>query len=177
MTKLIIEKTKLTNVVKIIPPTIFDDFRGTYIETYNEPIYTGNSIKIKFIQDDISTSKKNVLRGIHGDNKTWKLVSCLYGTFYLVVINWDANSKEYKKWISFNMDENNPFQILIPPKFGNGHLVTSDKAIFHYKQSTLYDRKSQFTINWNDPNLNIKWPTNKPILSERDNNNAANIKK
>ena len=76
MTKLIIEKTKLTNVIKIIPPTVFDDFRGSYIETYSEPIYTENGIKTKFIQDDISTSKKNVLRGIHGDNKTWKLVSC-----------------------------------------------------------------------------------------------------
>ena len=176
MTKLTIENTELNNVIKITPPTIFNDVRGSYIETYNEKIYKSNGIKIKFIQDDISTSQKNVLRGIHGDNKTWKLVSCLYGTFYLVIINWNKNSNEYKKWISFNMDATQPFQILIPPKFGNGHLVTSEKAIFHYKQSTLYDRKSQFTINWNDPKLNIKWPANKPVLSDRDKN-AKYIKK
>jgi len=68
------------------------------------------------------------------------------------------------------MDASDPFQILIPPKFGNGHLVTSKEAIFHYKQSTLYDRDSQFTIHWNDPKLNIKWPIKSPILSKRDKN-------
>tara|TARA_Y100000996_G_scaffold103077_1_gene75253 strand:+ start:351 stop:866 length:516 start_codon:yes stop_codon:yes gene_type:complete len=170
MNKFKVEKTKLSKVLKITPPTIFNDFRGSYIETYNELIYNQNGIKTKFIQDDISTSKQNVLRGIHGDNKTWKLVSCLYGSFYLVVVNWDKDSSEYQQWISFEMDASDPFQILIPPKFGNGHLVTSKEAIFHYKQSTLYDRDSQFTIHWNDPKLNIKWPIKSPILSKRDKN-------
>jgi dTDP-4-dehydrorhamnose 3,5-epimerase len=59
-------------------------------------------------------------------------------------------------------------QVLIPPKFGNGHLVTSDQAIFHYKQSTLYDRSRQFTIKWNDPKYKLWWPLKNPILSERD---------
>ena len=170
MNKFNIEKIKLSKVLKITPPTIFNDFRGNYIETYNEDIYNQNGINIKFIQDDISTSKQNVLRGIHGDEKTWKLVSCLHGEFYLVIVNWDKNSKEYQQWISFEMSSSNPFQILIPPKYGNGHLVTSKEAIFHYKQSTLYDRDSQFTIHWNDPKLKIKWPTENPILSERDKN-------
>ncbi len=91
MNKFKVEKTKLSKVLKITPPTIFNDFRGSYIETYNELIYNQNGIKTKFIQDDISTSKQNVLRGIHGDNKTWKLVSCLYGSFYLVLVNWDKD--------------------------------------------------------------------------------------
>ena len=155
MNKFNIEKTKLSKVLKITPPTIFNDFRGNYIETYNEDIYNQNGINIKFIQDDISTSKKNVLRGIHGDEKTWKLVSCLHGEFYLVIVNWDKNSKEYQQWISFEMSSSNAFQILIPPKYGNGHLVTSKEAIFHYKQSTFYDRDSEFTIHWNDPKLKI----------------------
>jgi len=170
MNRFKIQKTKLNKVLKITPPTIFNDDRGSYIETYNEHIYTENGIKIKFIQDDISVSKKNVLRGIHGDNKTWKLVSCLYGQFYLVVVNWDQNSNEYQKWTSFELNSKDHFQILIPPKFGNGHLVTSSNAIFHYKQSTVYDRESQFTIFWDNPELNIQWPIKNPILSERDNN-------
>lgn len=87
-----VSKTKLDGVLLIKPPTIFEDFRGTYVETYNEKLYYEAGIKIKFIQDDISVSSQNVLRGIHGDATTWKLVSCLYGEFYLVVVNWDKAS-------------------------------------------------------------------------------------
>ena len=111
---------------------------------------------------------KNVLRGIHGDNKTWKLISCLYGKFYLLVVNNDKKSKDYLKWQSFILDDKKKHMILIPPKFGNGHYVLSKKAIFYYKQNTMYDRKSQFTINWKDPKYKFKWPCKKPILSQRD---------
>ncbi len=82
-------KTKLDKVLLIKPPTIFEDFRGAYVELYNENIYHEAGINVKFIQDDISISTRHVLRGIHGDSETWKLVSCLYGKFYLVVVNWD----------------------------------------------------------------------------------------
>lgn len=166
--RLEIKKTKLKNVLIIKPPTIFKDFRGKYIETYNNKVYKSNRIRVKFLQDDISISKKNVLRGIHGDNKTWKLVSCLYGKFYLVVVNYDKKSKDFGKHISIILSDKNNLQVLIPPKHGNGHLVLSKQTIFHYKQSTLYERKSQFTLKWNDPNLKIKWPIKNPILSKRD---------
>lgn len=163
-----IKETILKNVLIIKPPTIFKDFRGHYIETYNKEIYNFNFIKINFIQDDISVSKKNVLRGIHGDNKTWKLVSCLYGSFFLVVLNFDKQSIDFGKYISIILSDQNNLQVLIPPKHGNGHLVLTKQAIFHYKQNTLYERKSQFTVKWNDPNFKIKWPTKNPILSKRD---------
>jgi dTDP-4-dehydrorhamnose 3,5-epimerase len=161
-----IEKTALDGVLLIIPPTIFEDFRGTYIEIYNEDLY--KELDVDFLQDDISTSYKNVLRGIHGDNSTYKLVSCLHGSFYLVVVNNDTESSQYKKWCSFTLSDRNHLQVLIPPKFGNGHLVLTDIAIFHYKQNTQYNRESQFTLKWNDPELNIFWPINNPILSQRD---------
>ena len=93
-------KTKLDGVLKITPPTVFNDFRGSYIETYNEKLYQEAGIKIKFVQDDISTSSRHVLRGIHGDRETWKLISCLYGEFYLVVVNWDISSREFGQWPS-----------------------------------------------------------------------------
>lgn len=163
-----VNKTLLDGVLLIEPPTIFQDFRGEYVETYNETIYKSHGISEKFIQDDISVSHKNVLRGIHGDEKTCKLISCLHGCFYLVVINNDPESEQYKKWQSFILSDSNRHQVLIPPKFGNGHLVLSDKAIFHYKQTTEYDRKSQFTIKWNSEAHKIEWPINNPILSERD---------
>ena len=163
-----VKKTKLDGVLLIKPPTIFNDLRGSYVEIYNEELYTGAGINVKFVEDDISVSRRNVLRGIHGDGKTWKLVSCLYGKFYLVVVNWDRSSAQFGKWESFILSDENRLQILIPPKFGNGHLVLSGLTIFHYKQSTYYDRAGQFTLLWNDPKLGIKWPIDNPILSERD---------
>ena len=127
-----------------------------------------NEIYVDFLQDDISVSHKNVLRGIHGDNKTYKLVSCLYGEFQLIVVNNNPESKMYKKWKSFHMSFKNREQILIPPKFGNGHLVMSKSCVFSYKLNAYYDRESQFTLSWNDKTVGIWWPINDPILSERD---------
>jgi len=163
-----VEKTSLEGVLCVIPPTIFEDYRGSYIETYNEKIYREAGMGIHFVQDDISMSRKNVLRGIHGDAETWKLVSCLYGEFYLVVVNCDKDSSNFGKWESFNLSDTNRNQILIPPKYGNGHLILSEQAIFHYKQSTYYNAKGQFTYKWDDPQLKISWPVKEPILSERD---------
>ena len=162
-----IEKTTLDRVLQIKLDS-FEDHRGYYIETYNEELYKKNGINVNFIQDDISVSSKNVLRGIHGDQQTWKLISCLEGKFYLVVINNDNNSNQYMRWESFILSEQNRIQILVPPKFGNGHFVMSKRAIFHYKQNTYYNPKGQFTICWDDPKYDIKWPTKNPILSKRD---------
>jgi dTDP-4-dehydrorhamnose 3,5-epimerase len=163
-----VEKTELDGVLLITPPTIFKDFRGEYVETYNRKIYVDNGIDTDFIQDDISVSSKNVLRGIHGDQSTTKLISCLSGSFFLMVVNNDPTSKQYKKFISFTLSEKNRLQVLVPEKFGNGHLVLSDQAIFHYKQNTEYNREGQFTILWNDPEYNLVWPIDDPILSARD---------
>lgn len=160
-------KTKLVNVL-LIKLDVFEDHRGEYIETYNEELYRKNGIDIKFVQDDISVSTKHVLRGIHGDPDTWKLISCLYGKFYLVVVNCDVNSENFGKWQSFVLSDVNRLQVLVPPKYGNAHLILSDKAIFHYKQSNYYNPAKQFTYKWNDPKFNIWWPIKNPILSQRD---------
>ena len=138
------------------------------MEIYNEELYRKNGIEVKFVQDDISVSTKNVLRGIHGDYQTYKLLSCLHGKLYFVVVNCDTDSADFGKWQSFTLSDVNRLQVLVPPKYGNGHLVLSDVTIFHYKQSTYYNPKIQFTYKWDDPKFNIRWPTKKPILSQRD---------
>jgi dTDP-4-dehydrorhamnose 3,5-epimerase len=158
----------LDGVLLINPPTVYEDFRGEYVEIYNKDIFKENGVKIDFIQDDISVSRKNVLRVLHGDQETWKLISCLYGSFYLVVVNNDPSSGQYKKSVSFTLSDKNRQQVLIPPKHGNGHLVLSDLAIFHYKQNTFYNIEGQFTIKLNDPKHNLWWPINDPITSIRD---------
>ena len=163
-----VSAAELDGVKLIYPATNFEDFRGSYVELYNRRIFHTAGLDQDFIQDDISLSSKHVLRGIHGDQKTWKLISCLSGSFYLVVVNNDAESSQYKKWQGFTLSDRNRLQVLVPPKFGNGHLVMSESAIFHYKQTSDYDRESQFTILWDDPEFNFWWPVPTPILSRRD---------
>lgn len=162
-----VHDTKLKGV-KLIEPSIFKDHRGEYIETYNEKLYRELGITIKFVQDDISVSSKNVLRGLHGDDKTWKLVSCAYGEFMLAVVNFDCEANQYLEWETFVLSDRNRLQVLVPPKFANGHLVLSEQAIFSYKQSTYYQPDSQFTIRWNDPKIGIRWSIENPVLSKRD---------
>lgn len=163
-----VRKAKLDGVLVIKPPTVFEDFRGHYVELYNEALYAEAGVRVKFVQDDISVSVRHVLRGIHGDGVTWKLISCLLGRIYVVTVNNDSSTPQYRQWESFVLSEDNRLQVLIPPKCGTAHLVLSEQAIFHYKQSTYYDRASQFTLRWDDPKLNIWWPVKNPILSRRD---------
>lgn len=163
-------KTKLEGVL-LIKPDIFEDFRGSYTETYNEELYKKNGITVHFVADDYSVSKKNVLRGLHGDNKTWKLIDCRLGEFYFVVLNAVEGSPQYGQWESFKLSDKNRWQVLVPPNFANGHLALTDKIIFNYKQSEYYDPKGQFSIRYDDPRFKVEWPVTDPILSERDKGN------
>ncbi len=163
-----IEKTKVLGLKLIIPPTIFEDHRGIYTETYNEKLYFESDIKNKFISDCFIISDKNVLRGIHGDNKTWKLVNCLLGRFYIVIVNCDKKSDKFGKWEPFTLSETNRKQLLVPPLHGIGHYILSNKAVYHYKQTSYYEDKQEFVFFWNDSNFNIQWPTTSPTLSNKD---------
>ena len=162
-------KKYINNEVFHIKRSSFSDNRGTYIETFNLNEFKKNIKDIDFVEDDISTSKKNVLRGIHGNFTTWKLVSCLYGKFEMIVLDYRNGSKTFGQWQKFVLSPEDFSQILVPPGFGNGHLVLSDWAVFHYKQSEYYNPSSQFTVSWRDERFDFKWSIDKPILSERDN--------
>lgn len=162
-----VEKTELEGVL-LIKPRVFEDFRGQYVMTYNEKLFAEHGIEAKFVEDDISMSTQHVLRGIHGDELTGKLISCLHGKFYLVVVNCNKGSADFGKWTSFTLSDSNRHQVYVPPMFGNGHLVLSERAIFHYKQTAYYDPSRQFTYKWDDPDMNIWWPVKSPILSMRD---------
>ena len=153
--------------VKVYKNNHFKDKRGYYWTSWKK----NKKNKINFNHDKFSLSKKNVLRGLHGDNKTWKLVSCPFGKFLLVVVNCSKNSKNYLKWKSWVLSHENGIQILIPANFANGHLTLSTECVFHYKLSysgSYSDVAKQFSLKWNDPRLKIKWPIKKPILSKRD---------
>lgn len=169
-----VQKTKLENVL-LFEPYVFEDHRGIYAETYNENDYA-KAIKdntgkdVKFVQDSMSRSLKHVLRGIHGDPETWKLIDCPEGSIYVVIVNCKENDANFGEWQAFSLSESNMKQILVPPMYGTSHLVLSDMAIFHYKQSTYYDPKNlvQFTYRFDDPRFGIWWPVKNPILTMRD---------
>jgi dTDP-4-dehydrorhamnose 3,5-epimerase len=154
--------------VKIVQPDCYSDYRGDLWtlwkkgETFSE---------IEFIHDKVSTSRKNVLRGIHGDFKSTKLITCLYGEIYFVVVDNRPDSQTYRQWDWMILSEKNRKMVLLPPGFGNGFLVLSKNSVFHYKWSyegKYPDVDEQFTIKWNDPAVNIDWPINNPILQMRD---------
>lgn len=175
---LTVEKTGLEKVL-LFRHFVFEDHRGTYEELYNRQTYSEvikreTGFELEFLEDNIATSSRHVLRGFHGDDRTWKLVTCLEGKFYIVVLNYDEASPDFGKWQSFVPSYANKMQVLIPPKHGHAYVVMSDKAIFHYKQSCIYQGMArQFTVRYNDPRFNIWWPVKNPIVSIRDERGHA----
>ena len=165
--------TKLKNVL-LFKHECFEDHRGTYEELYNKEKldkickeYYGHTID--FLENNIAVSSNHVLRGLHGDDRTWKYVTCLKGKYFINVLCYDENSEYFGNYQSFVLSEQNKNQLLIPPKHGHGYVVMSDEAIFHYQQSLIYQgMQKQFTIKYNDDRFNMWWPIKNPILSKRD---------
>jgi len=162
-----VEETLLKGVY-LVKPSVHEDARGNFYETYNEQEYVKAGLTAKFIQDDISKSVKGVLKGMHGDAGTYKLVQCAYGNVYAVILNCNETSPDFGKWQSFILSDENKYQLYIPPMYGNGYYVLSDIAVYTYKQSTYYGEYKQFTYKWNDKRFGIEWPAPADVISERD---------
>ena len=163
--------------VKIVQPSIYHEYRGSITTTYHSDFYdkllpaNDRNEGLKFNHDRYSKSKINVLRGLHYDDKTWKLISCPHGKLYLVVLDLREKQPNYGKWESFIIGPETGTQVLIPPMFANGHYVMENDSIFQYKLAypgEYYDDDKQGTVFWNDKRFNIDWPTETPILSKRD---------
>jgi len=162
-------KKKLFNKkILTIRPDVYTDLRGDLWTYYNKAEFSNTML---FNHDKFSSSRKNVLRGIHGDFKSWKLITCVYGEIYFVIVDNRKDSDTYWKWDSMILDDKKRDIVLVPPGFGNGFFVLSDVAVFSYKWSydgEYPDVEEQFTIKWNDATLGIDWPTDAPILQRRD---------
>jgi dTDP-4-dehydrorhamnose 3,5-epimerase len=163
-------KVEETNIhgVKRITPQRFNDFRGSYLEIYDSQKFNDCCDDIIFVQDDISISKKHVLRGLHGDYRTTKLVTVLKGTGYALIADNREDSPTYKTWQAFTLSDKNMNMLLLPPGIGNSILAMDDEIIYYYKQNTHFSEGKQFTIKWNDPEWSFWWPIDNPILSRRD---------
>jgi dTDP-4-dehydrorhamnose 3,5-epimerase len=157
---------EITGLIHLYPD-IFYDHRGEYISTYTSVEY--QFLGAEFLEDDFSISKKNVLRGLHGDSKTKKLIQCLYGSILLAVADLREESPSYLKSHLFVLDDKSRHQVFIPEGCINGHYVLSDRCIFSYKQTEIYSgAKNQISVRYNDPWLKIPWKITDPIISERD---------
>tara|TARA_B100000941_G_C28403880_1_gene499628 strand:- start:331 stop:828 length:498 start_codon:yes stop_codon:yes gene_type:complete len=153
--------------IKYFHSKVFKDSRGKIWTSWDKEFFRN----IKFNLDKFTTSKKNVLRGFHGDTKSWKLVTCLKGEILSVIVDYRKNSKNYLKYTRIKMSEKNRISVLIPPNFLNSWLCISKECLYQYKYSfrgKYNDVKDQISIKWNDPKINFKWPIKKPILSKRD---------
>jgi dTDP-4-dehydrorhamnose 3,5-epimerase len=168
-----VETTELPGLL-LFEHECFEDFRGTYEEIYNKEKfdaacneYLGHTVDFK--ENNVAISSKHVLRGLHGDNRTWKYVTCFKGKYFINVLCYDEDSEFYGKSQSFVLSEQNKKQLLIPPKHGHGYVVMSDEAVFYYQQSHIYQgMNKQFTIRYNDERFNMWWPIKNPIISKRD---------
>ncbi|REC79692.1 dTDP-4-dehydrorhamnose 3,5-epimerase [Chryseobacterium elymi] len=158
----------------IIEPTIFEDERGYFFEKFNEKKFEElTGMNGHFVQDNISKSSYGVLRGVHlqkGEHAQAKLVSCLEGRVFDVAVDLRKDSATFGEWFGVELTPENKLQLYVPRGFGHGFSVLSETAIFSYKCDNFYNKDSEGSVIWNDPDLNIDWklPVEAIILSEKD---------
>ena len=157
---------KLPGVILVVPD-VFEDFRGHYAMTYNRDLYRAAGIMADFLEQDISTSSKGVLRGLHVDFACEKIYEIIHGSAYYVLVDC-LEGPTFGNWEAFILTGENHHQLYKPGRYGAGFLALSDLVVLHYFQDHYYDPQRQTTLLWNDPRLNIWWPTSTPILSRRD---------
>jgi len=147
--------------VKIIKPKLFGDDRGFFMETFQENRYRElANIELPFVQDNHSRSKKGVLRGLHFQtvNPQGKLVRCVRGEVFDVVVDIRKDSSSYGQWVGVSLSEDNKKQLWCPPGLAHGFLVTSEIADFEYKCTDYYDPNNEGCLIWNDSEIGIQWP-------------------
>lgn len=160
--------------LKIIQPRIFEDPRGYFFESYNKSAFKDIGIEVEFVQDNQSLSQKGVLRGLHFQNNPYaqgKLVRVIKGSVLDVAVDIRTGSPTYGKHCAMELNETNKLMMYIPPGFAHGFATLEDNTIFSYKCTNLYNKDAEGGIMWNDPDLNIDWRVENPVLSEKDTQN------
>jgi dTDP-4-dehydrorhamnose 3,5-epimerase len=156
----------------IIEPKVFGDARGFFLETWNRHRYAQAGLDADFLQDNVSFSRRGILRGLHFQNPKpqGKLLQVLQGEVFDVAVDIRRSSPTFGKWHGVVLSSDNKRQFYIPPGFGHGFVVLSETALFQYKCTEIYSPKDEMAIRWDDPDIGIEWPLPEPLLSERDAN-------
>ncbi|EOW9162021.1 dTDP-4-dehydrorhamnose 3,5-epimerase [Vibrio cholerae] len=158
--------------VKIIEPTVFGDDRGFFFESFNHKLFEeAVGYQVNFVQDNHSKSSKGVLRGLHYQLPPYaqgKLVRCVAGEVFDVAVDIRKSSPTFGRWVGVHLSGDNKRQLWVPEGFAHGFFTISDTAEFLYKTTNYYHPQNERSILWNDETLSINWPSNKMVLSKKD---------
>lgn len=162
-------ETALTGLL-LIKPDSYKDNRGYFMESWHREKYRQHGVALEFVQDNLSYSKRGVLRGLHFQYPFAqdKLVYVLAGEVFDVAVDIRRGSPTFGQWEGFLLSGNNKLQLFVPGGFAHGFCVTSETALFAYKCTDFYVPAAEKGILWNDPQLGIKWPVSEPVLSDKD---------
>jgi dTDP-4-dehydrorhamnose 3,5-epimerase len=162
-------QTEIADVL-ILEPKVFGDDRGHFFESYNQRKFTDVGIHSDFVQDNQSSSRKGVIRGLHYQiqKPQGKLIRVLAGLIFDVAVDLRRSSKTFGKWVGVELSSENRRMLWIPRGFAHGFQVLSDNAEVLYKADGFYAPEFERTIRWNDPDIAIKWPSGTPTLSAKD---------
>jgi len=164
------KKLEIRDVI-LIKPKIFEDERGFFMETYKKEDFERAGIKGEFVQDNYSKSKRGVLRGLHFQKEPYaqaKIVRCIRGEIYDVAVDLRRDSQTFGRYVGVNLSEENKYQLYVPKGFAHGFLVLSENAEVFYKVDNVYAPDYEGGLIWNDPEVNVKWPNDNPVLSQKD---------
>lgn len=155
---------------RIIEPAVFGDERGFFMETWNAARYGELGLPDRFVQSNVSSSAKGVLRGLHYQwpNPQGKLVTVLEGEVYDVAVDIRRGSPQFGQWTAVLLSAQNKRQFWIPEGFAHGFAVLSERALFSYMCTRVYDKAADAGVRWDDPAIGIDWPVANPSLSEKD---------
>lgn len=162
--------TSIPDIV-VIEPNVFADERGYFFESYREHIFQEKISSVHFVQDNVSKSVKNTIRGLHfqiGEYAQGKLCQVLFGKVLDVAVDVRKHSPTFGKHVAVELSADNKRQVWIPPGFAHGFSVLSESTIFMYKCTNYYNRESERTLLYNDPDLHIDWKVSNPIVSAKD---------
>ena len=164
-----VAETKLPGVL-VVEPDRFGDDRGFFQEIWHARRYEDAGIPDGFVQDNISLSRRGVLRGLHFQNPhgQGKLVYILQGEVFDVAADIRVGSPHFGEWVGATLSADNGRQLYIPAGFAHGFCVTSEAVLFAYKCSDYFNRESEGTIRWDDPQIGVDWPISAPLISDKD---------
>ena len=162
-------QTEIPDVI-LVKPTVIEDQRGFFMESYHIEKFKLGGIDCTFVQDNYVKSVQNTLRGLHFQVKypQAKLLRCLKGKVFDVVVDIRKDSLFFGKWVGVELSEDNKYQLFIPQGFAHGYYVMSEIAEIAYKCSDIYHPEDEQGIRWDDPDIGIEWPETKPVLSDKD---------
>ena len=162
--------------ILLVKPDVYEDERGYFFESFNYQKFLEKNLEVNFLQDNVSKSRKGTVRGLHyqvGHKAQGKLCHVLYGSVLDVAVDLRVGSPTFGKHFSTELSEDNHLQLWIPVGFAHGFSVQSDEVIFKYKCTNYYSKENERTILFNDPQLNINWKVDNPVISPKDLNGKS----